>query len=111
MAYNNALYVTFLQNKNYVFEGKICPIFKHGLTFFKYLRIDFGGCWSSEGIKISSGTVRSPFHCSRCFICPLCVFWGWIVGEQLLFWRLQPLLCNYADMPVIVIFNSSPCRN
>lgn len=33
MAYNNALYVTFLQNKNYVFEGKICPIFKHALTF------------------------------------------------------------------------------
>lgn len=34
-----------------------------------------------------------------------------MVGEQLLFWRLQALLYNYVDMPGIVVFNSSPCKN
>lgn len=33
MAHNNALYVTFLQNKNHVYEGEMYPIFKHALIF------------------------------------------------------------------------------
>lgn len=44
LAYNDALYVTFLQNKNYVYEGEMYPIFKHAFSIFKYLRIDFGSC-------------------------------------------------------------------